>query len=93
MQTQIKNISKPQQENKEEPQELESKTPQFEKIQEKTQEISQKLESKHLDSASQVQREVTQALQSPLLQSAQELLEIKQVNVRPLNYTEGAKWN
>ncbi|EEO25531.1 DNA polymerase III subunit gamma/tau [Helicobacter winghamensis] len=81
MQTQIKNISKPREEIKEvaQIQNMESKTP-------------QNVESKNLDSTltpqEKIQREVTQALQSPLLQSAQELLEIKQVKVRPLNSVE-----
>lgn len=81
MQTQIKNISKPREEIKEvtQIQNMESKTP-------------QNVESKNLDSIltpqEKIQREVTQALQSPLLQSAQELLEIKQVKVRPLNSVE-----
>ncbi|WDL75148.1 DNA polymerase III subunit gamma/tau [Helicobacter winghamensis] len=73
MQTQIKNISKPREEIKEVAQ-------------------IQNMESKNLDSTltpqEKIQREVTQALQSPLLQSAQELLEIKQVKVRPLNSVE-----
>ncbi|MCI5969386.1 DNA polymerase III subunit gamma/tau [Helicobacter sp.] len=85
MQTQIKNISVPQKEIQQ-PQEKELKqTPQIQE--------PQKLESKNSDSnildsnltpQQQAQREVAQALQSPLLQSAQELLDIKQVKVRPL---------
>lgn len=45
----------------------------------------------HLIPQEQIQKEVTEALQSPLLQSAQELLEIKQVKVRPIPSSSSAQ--
>lgn len=88
--TQIKNISKPL-ENKETQEVNEDSDIK------KTEDALQNAESKTSDSMDvqkysepmptpqeQAQREVTQALQSPLLQSAQALLDIKQVNVRPI---------
>ncbi|MBX7490648.1 DNA polymerase III subunit gamma/tau [Helicobacter turcicus] len=88
MQTQIKNISNPHEVQNAESKILDSKGAQDsisqtqENVQTNTQLNLQ--DSATLSSQEQVQREVTQALQTPLLQSAQELLDIKQIKVRAI---------
>ncbi|TLD84531.1 DNA polymerase III subunit gamma/tau [Helicobacter sp. MIT 11-5569] len=96
MQTQIKNISNPSTPQStestkssqvaiQEPQTMESK------MIDSTIELSPQValhavqQERNITPQEQAKKEVAEALQSPLLQSAQELLDIKQVKVRPIS--------